>query len=37
MDPHGNFPAMPLFGDPEVTVVTFTAKQVTGRIPHFDD
>ena len=37
MDPHGNVPAMPLFGDPEVTVVTFIAKQVTGRIPHFDD
>jgi hypothetical protein len=37
MDPHSNFPAMPLFIDPEVTVVPFTAKQLTGRIPHFDD
>jgi hypothetical protein len=38
-DPHSNFPAMPLFIDPEVTVVPFTTKQVTGRIriPHFDD
>ena len=37
MDSHCNFPAMPHFIDPEVTVVPFTAKQVTGRIPHFDD
>jgi hypothetical protein len=37
MDSHCNFPAMPLFSDPEVTVVPFTAKQVTGRIPHSDD
>ena len=37
MDPHCNFPVMPLFIDPEVTVIPFTAKQVTGRIPHFDD
>jgi len=37
IDPHCNSPAMPLFIDPEVTVVQFTAKQVTGRIPHFDD
>ena len=37
MDPRSNFPAMPLFIDPEVTVVPFTAKQVTGRIPKFDD
>jgi hypothetical protein len=37
MDPHSNFPAMPLSIEPEVTVVPFTAKQVTGWIPHFDD
>jgi hypothetical protein len=37
MDPHCGFPAMPLFVDPEVTVVPFTANQVTGRTPHFDD
>jgi len=37
MDPHGNFQPCLFFVDPEVTVVTFIAKQVTGRIPHFDD
>ncbi len=37
MGPHCGFLAMPLFIDPEVSVVPFTANQVTGQIPHLDD